>query len=100
MAETLEPPAQCLPRLYRARRLTAETGNTIDAAELAATTHSEPADPQALDLTHYTVLDPIPAGIHVLLIDGTWTSGGHALPAALALRAAGAATVSLLVVAR
>jgi len=36
----------------------------------------------------------------VLLIDDTWTSGGHAHSAALSLRNAGAARVSVLVVAR
>jgi len=33
-------------------------------------------------------------------MDDTWTSGGHAQSAALALRGAGAARVSLLVIAR
>jgi orotate phosphoribosyltransferase len=35
-----------------------------------------------------------------VLIDDTWTSGGHAQSAVLALRGAGAARVSVLVVAR
>jgi adenine/guanine phosphoribosyltransferase-like PRPP-binding protein len=37
---------------------------------------------------------------HVLLIDDTWATGGHAQSAVLALRKAGAAQVSVLVVAR
>jgi hypothetical protein len=36
----------------------------------------------------------------VLLIDDTWTGGGHAQSAAVALRRAGATHVSMLVVAR
>jgi hypothetical protein len=36
----------------------------------------------------------------VLLLDDTWTGGGHAQSAVLGLRAAGATSVSLLVVAR
>jgi adenine/guanine phosphoribosyltransferase-like PRPP-binding protein len=42
----------------------------------------------------------LPQGSHVLLIDDTWASGGHAQSAVLALRAAGASRVSVLVVAR
>jgi hypothetical protein len=42
----------------------------------------------------------VPQGAHVLLIDDTWTSGGHAQSAVLAARGAGAAHVSVLVVAR
>jgi adenine/guanine phosphoribosyltransferase-like PRPP-binding protein len=42
----------------------------------------------------------MPPESHVLLIDDTWTTGGHAESAALALRKAGAAQVSALVVAR
>lgn len=39
-------------------------------------------------------------GRHVLVIDDTWTSGGHAQRAASALRAAGASAVTILVLAR
>ena len=39
-------------------------------------------------------------GQHVLLLDDTWTSGGHAESAAAALKRAGAARVTLLVLAR
>lgn len=37
---------------------------------------------------------------HVLLIEDTWTSGGNAQSAALALRRAGAASVTILALAR
>jgi adenine/guanine phosphoribosyltransferase-like PRPP-binding protein len=36
----------------------------------------------------------------VLLIDDTWTTGGNAQSASLALRAAGAATVAIVVIGR
>ena len=49
---------------------------------------------------HFGVAGPRPEGAHVLLLDDTWTSGGHAQSAALTLHRAGAAWVSLLVAAR
>lgn len=49
---------------------------------------------------HFTVTGQLPPGSHVLLLDDTWVTGGHAQSAALALRKAGAARISLLVVAR
>lgn len=55
--------------------------------------------PRSVHPTHYraSALDDEP---HVLVIDDTWTTGGHAQSAALALRSAGASTVSVLSVAR
>ena len=49
---------------------------------------------------HFRVAAPPPAGAHVLLVDDTWARGGHAQSAVLALRAAGAARISVLVAAR
>lgn len=43
---------------------------------------------------------PLPGNAHVLLIDDTWTTGANVNSAVLTLRKAGAATVSVLVVAR
>jgi hypothetical protein len=53
-----------------------------------------------LDPRHFHADAPLPAGAHVLLVDDTWARGGHAQSAVLALRAAGAARVSVLVAAR
>lgn len=53
-----------------------------------------------LDPGHFRAAAPLPAGAHVLLVDDTWARGGHAQSAALALRAAGAARISVLVAAR
>jgi hypothetical protein len=56
--------------------------------------------PRAVNSGHFTCTVRLPQGSHVLLIDDTWTTGGHAQSAVLALRKAGAARVSVLVVAR
>lgn len=56
--------------------------------------------PRSIDLGHFTCSAALPPRSHVLLIDDTWTTGGHAQSAALAFRKAGAAEVSVLVVAR
>ncbi|MGB5113391.1 MAG: hypothetical protein WBO08_17940 [Mycobacterium sp.] len=48
----------------------------------------------------YDVLTPVPEGSHVMVIDDTWTTGGHALSVAKALKRAGAGKVSILAVAR
>jgi hypothetical protein len=57
-------------------------------------------NPRDLNPAHFQACERLPAGSHILLLDDTWTGGGHAQSAALALRLAGAARVSLLVVAR
>jgi adenine/guanine phosphoribosyltransferase-like PRPP-binding protein len=49
---------------------------------------------------HFTCSDSLAPEARVLVIDDTWATGGHAQSAALALRATGAARISLLVVAR
>jgi hypothetical protein len=56
--------------------------------------------PREVNPGHFTCGDSLDAGAHVLLIDDTWTTGGHAQSAALALRQAGATRVSALIVAR
>jgi hypothetical protein len=56
--------------------------------------------PRTVRADHFSCAGQLQHGSHVLLVDDTWASGGHAQSAALALRAAGAAQVSLLVVAR
>jgi hypothetical protein len=56
--------------------------------------------PRALRADHFEAGSALPDGSHVLLMDDTWATGGHAQSAALALKKAGASRVSLLVVAR
>jgi phosphoribosylpyrophosphate synthetase len=57
-------------------------------------------DPRAVDSSHFSILTGDAADKHVLLIDDTWTGGGHATSAALALRAAGVTKISVLALAR
>ena len=61
---------------------------------------SQTSDPRSYDPDHFRVVAGNVTGQHVLLIDDTWTSGSHAQSAAAALRASGATTVSVLVLAR
>jgi predicted amidophosphoribosyltransferase len=56
--------------------------------------------PRDVNPEHFSTDAQLGQGSHVLLIDDTWTGGGHAQSAVLALRRAGATHVSLLVVAR
>jgi hypothetical protein len=56
--------------------------------------------PRMVSPDHFRSDTPLPRGSHVLVLDDTWTGGGHAQSAALSLRRAGAARVSVLVVAR
>ena len=53
-----------------------------------------------VDPGHFRAATPLPGGAHVLLVNDAWARGGHAQSAVLALRAAGAARVSVLVAAR
>jgi hypothetical protein len=69
------------------------------AIEVPLTAAAVVSNPRAINVSHYTA-GRAAAGQHVLLVDDTWTSGGHATSAALALRAAGASHVSVLVLAR
>ena len=56
--------------------------------------------PRDVNPDHFMADNDLGDRSHVLLIDDTWASGGHAQSAAIALHRAGAARVSLLVVAR
>ncbi|MHA7652962.1 ComF family protein [Mycobacterium sp. ML4] len=55
---------------------------------------------RVLDPEFYAVNTAVPHGAHVLLIDDTWTTGGHIQSVAKALKQAGAAKVAALSVAR
>ncbi len=55
--------------------------------------------PRAVSPEHFTC-GALPEDCHVLVIDDTWTTGGHAQSAVLAVRQAGAGRVSALIVAR
>ncbi len=55
---------------------------------------------RALDPENFQVLDTLPSDAHVAVIDDSWVQGGHAQSVAAALKRAGAASVSILTVAR
>lgn len=69
------------------------------AIEVTLTPATAVANPRDINRSHYTASNDA-AGHHVLVIDDTWTGGGHATSAALAVRDAGASRVSVLVLAR
>jgi hypothetical protein len=70
------------------------------SVEIALRGVDHPTDPRELNASNF-IVDPAAApGAHVLLVDDTWTGGGHAQSAALSLRNTGVTHVSLLVLAR
>lgn len=69
------------------------------AMEVVLTASANVAYPRAINVAHYSASSNA-AGQHVLVIDDTWTGGGHATSAALAVRAAGATHVSVLALGR
>lgn len=93
---TVVPSMPAKPVEHPMRRLAAPAAPGIEVQLIGAATS---AHPREIDPEHYTS-PPLPAGSHVLLIDDTWTGGGHAQSAVLAVRAAGAAYASVLNVAR
>jgi predicted amidophosphoribosyltransferase len=68
--------------------------------EVGLTAAAQVRFPRGVRPEHFRADETLPPDSHVLLMDDTWTSGGHAQSGVLALRAAGAKYVSLLVVAR
>jgi hypothetical protein len=78
-------------------RIVASLAPGIEASLSAA---AEARSPREVSPDHFRCDAPLPQGAHVLLIDDTWTGGGHAQSAALSLRRAGAARISVLIVAR
>lgn len=58
------------------------------------------AAPRSVDPKHFVVDGALPVGAHVLVVDDTWVSGGHAQSAVLSLRTAGAQSISFLSLAR
>jgi len=71
-----------------------------NSTEISLRGVGDPESPRDLRAAHFAVLSRVPRRAHVLLVEDTWVSGGHAQSAALALRAAGAERVSLLALAR
>lgn len=77
--------------------MTASLLRNMPEAQMVAS--ADVRSPRSLRPENFTVISPVTA-MHILLIDDTWTTGGHAESAAAALKRAGAARVTLLVLAR
>lgn len=76
------------------------TRQAIEVAASATAARRTPSERRQLDPTLYELRTTVPKGSHVMVIDDTWTSGGHAQSVGLALKQAGAGTVSILAIAR
>lgn len=79
-------------------KIVAQLSRSIDA-EVPVETNQGKANYRILDKDNFTIASVV-AGDHVLVIDDSWVSGAHAQSVAAALKAKGAAEVSILTVAR
>jgi predicted amidophosphoribosyltransferase len=70
------------------------------ATEVVLLGSPDVTNPRGVNPGHFAVVRGDPEGRHVLLIEDTWTGGGHLMSATLALRAAGCTHVSALALAR
>ena len=88
------------PGVHPLHRIVAAVPPARNEVSIIATSPASlSGDPRATSPGRFTA-GKLPHGSHVLLIDDTWASGGHGQSAALTMRHAGAARVSLMVVAR
>lgn len=78
----------------------ARTGALSHTAEAPLRSAAVVANPRSVTPDHFSLEGTLSSDSHVLLVDDTWVSGGHAQSAALALRRAGAGRVSVLAIAR
>jgi hypothetical protein len=90
------PSLPAKPGIHPLRPLVASAAPGIEIGLVAAAATD---DRRAVRQEHF-LASAMPDGAHLLLIDDTWASGGHAQSAVLAGRAAGAAVVSVLTLAR
>lgn len=88
-----------LPTKNREHPLRGLIAAAAPGQEVAMTAAMTVTSTRSVDPNHFRI-DELPQGAHLLLVDDTWVGGGHAQSAALAARAAGAARVSVLVLAR
>jgi hypothetical protein len=72
----------------------------VNIPEIPLTAAVNVSAPRAFRDNHFFAAYQLPYASHVLVIDDTWTSGGHAQSAALAVKFAGASKVSILSLAR
>jgi len=72
----------------------------MELPEVPLSAASDVRSPRSISADHFFPSQRLHSDAHVLLIDDTWTSGGHAQSCAIALHGAGAKEVSILTVAR
>lgn len=72
----------------------------MECEEVTLTAAVKASTPRSVNAEHFVPSSALTSHSHVLVIDDTWTRGGHAQSAAVALHQAGAAQVSVLTVAR
>lgn len=89
-----------LPRREGDHALRALVRPFVPGQELRLVAAEAVRNPRELSPAHFTAVELLPSRSHVLIIDDTWTSGAHAQSAAVVVRAAGAAQVSVLILAR
>ncbi len=89
------PSLPAKPGEHPLRSIVAGAAHGLEAPLRAS---AEAGDPRSVNASHFQA-EPLAGESHVLLLDDTWTTGGHAQSAA-ALRAAGATHVSIMVVAQ
>jgi len=78
---------------------TIASGLLRNMPEATLTRSDDVREPQSLRSENFTVRADV-RGQHIVLIDDTWTTGGHAESAVAALKRAGATRVTLLILAR
>lgn len=76
------------------------TDEIAPGAEIEIAANPPIERPRDVVPTNYLVNSPVVDGSHVMIIDDTWTTGGHAQSVSAALKAAGVGVVSILTVAR
>jgi predicted amidophosphoribosyltransferase len=91
------PSLPAKPGEHPLHKILSNSGPGSEIRLVAAASAQRPRD---VNPEHFRADARLSEGSHVLLIDDTWTGGGHVQSAVLAMRRAGAAHVSVLVVAR
>jgi hypothetical protein len=77
-----------------------DSKDEIEISASRASRHATDAQRREVRPDFYDVHSLVPNGSHVVVIDDTWTTGGHAASVAAALKQAGARIVSVMAIAR
>ena len=89
-----------LPRRASEHALRGVVEGGAPGRELVIEAVQQCPNPRSLDPAHFIVSETLSDPDHVLVLDDTWTSGGHAQSVAVAIRAAGAGVVTIMTAAR